>query len=869
MPEKALRNVAAKHGLTVEQVAGILDLVDQGYSIPYIKRYHTELAAGLDASRFHELIEERKRLENLESRRQKIIKKLQERDILTESLAQKIHQAHDMRELIDYYVPFRPRKRSLSRQALAQGLAEPARRVLAQEAFIGDMAAFAEPYVDAEKGLDNVELVLAGIYHIITDWVAEEKSHRDRQRKVVAEQTEIVCTRTGRGASARIARDYRAYFDYRARVSDQHAYHALNILRGKRLRILQYHLEPPLEAMGRVAAELYLPSGAPQYEQAILGLAPEALAGQPEELKKLNGVEFMAVCLKSSLDNILSGIAVRELEKQLIRDAEDVALAIIRRDVRALLMARPLKKRILGIHPGYRTGCNMAVVDENGNLLETATVYPHAPQNETDRAREEIIRLVETHKVEAAVIGKGTAAQETEALIVELIAGGLSDLHYTIVPQVGIEAYSESRSARNELPDVDARERCAVALCRRVNDPLSELIKINPRKLCPEPYVDDANGGALKKLLEGLIEECVCDVGVDVNTAHFSLLRYVAGIGPEAALEIVAYREKNGPFASREQLRLVPKFNRDNYERAIGFLRVPASEHPLDTTRVHPRFYPIVEAICRQLDITLADLATEKGRNVVREGRAGVKLAELEKEFGVHYLMLREMLDEMAEPWPDPRLKNPGPVLRQRDLTLDSIEPGQWLTGTVRNVVDFGVFVDIGVREDGLVHISELSDKYIESPYDVVSVGNTVRVRVVRIDRDKGRIALSMRSKDSVRSPAARPPRRSQSRPRRRQEHQPAAAQTGQSRPAPEHVNVRASLSTRGSESRRVKRANLTEHLARNENKPISRTKDKPTRQEQASEEDKGKKKPKVDLGNLLQRLDFASLERRGKQRPQ
>lgn len=868
MPEKALKSIAGKYHLTAEQAAGIFGLLDQGYSVPYVMRYRKDLSAGMQASDLRGLVAERKRLEKLDSRRRKILKKLKERDVLTDELEQRIHQAANMRELIDYYVPYRPRKRSRSRQALAQGLGSLASEVLSQERSFPVMGEAAESCVDPEAGLDSVEATLEGIFHIITDWVAEEKTHRDRQREVFAEHADIVCSRAGRSLPSRLAREFRPYLDFRSKAADLHPHHMLNILRGKRMGALRYTLTAPIAQMARAAAKLYLPGGASQYDHIMMGLSPEALAGSPEKLKNCSGIEFVAICLRYSLQNILADVTARELDRDLCKQAENLALEAIRRHVRSVLTAPPLPRRMLAIHPGYRTGCNMAALDEKGIRLETCTAYPHAPQCEMEKAKDEISRLIETHGLEVVVIGLATAAEETEALIAGLIEEKFPDLRYTVVSEAGVEAYAESRAARNDLPDVDERERCAVVLGRRLQDPLSELVKMNPRELCPDPYADDVNSGALKRLLDEVLEECVCEAGVDVNQAHPSLLRYMSGLGPEAAVELVSQREKESPFTSREQLRQVPKLDADSYEQAIGFLRVEGSANPLDASRIHPRFYPAAEAICQRMELSLASLATEEGRQAVKERRARINLAELEKEIGVHYLMLQEIMDEMADPWPDARAASPGPLLRKRPITLQSLEQGQWLMGTVRNIVDFGVFVDVGVGEDGLVHISELADSYVEDPHDIVCVGDRIKVRVVSVDIEKKRIALSRRAEGARRehAEAKRPgPRRG---PRRAEQHaaRKPEAGPGARKPAPASAGpLRTPMSTRGSDSRRVQKASVAEHLARNQTKPVSLKPGESARQAEGEQDDEDRPR-KADLSGLLKKIDFAAVERRGKQ---
>jgi uncharacterized protein len=861
MPEKALKSVAAKFHLTAEQAAEILRLLDSGFSIPYVMRFHKDLAAGLPPEGFYALIEEQRRLEKLDSRRRKIVKKLKDRGILTDDLEDRIERARDMRELIDYYVPFRPRKRSRSRQAISQGLEPLARQILSQEEFVPDMGVAAEPYVEAQKGLDTVEAALEGVFHIVSDWVAEEKAHRDRQRSVFRREADIVVSRAGRSLPSRLAREFKMYFDYRRKAAKIHPYHMLAILRGKRLKALQYHLEPPLGAMVRAAAELYLAGGTSQLEQIEAELGTDAIPLSGDRLKGLNGTEFLVACIKYSLQNVLTDVTARELEKDLCKQAEDLALSIVRRKLKSMLMAKPLAERMLGIHPGYRTGCNLAALDEQGNVVETATVYPHPPQNALEEAKQTISRLVEEHGLAVVAIGEGTGLQETEALIADLIAEKHPDLQYAVLPEVGIEAYANSRAAKGELPETSGAERRAVALCRRLQDPLMELAKVNPRELCPEPYADEVNGGALKKLLDRTIEECVCEVGVDANTAHSRLLRYVCGLGPEKALELAEYRDKNGPLESRQSLRDVPKIDQESYERAAGFIKVAASVNPLDVTRIHPRFYPVAEEICRQLGVAVADLSAEAGRAQVQSGSSEIKLADLEKQFGVHYLLLKDIMAELANPWPDPRGDGEAPALRKKRLTIEDLEPDKRYTGTVRNIVEFGVFVDIGVGEDGLVHISELSDHYVESAFDVVSVGDKVNVRVVRVDKEKGRIALSMRSEGSRPERRPREPGRRQQRKQPRTETPPAAVAVPEGKTP---GAVQTPRSTVGWQSRRVEKASLSDRLSKTQQQILKkRTAPVPPAAEEKGEEQE--EKPKADVGSLIEKLGFADVERRGK----
>ncbi len=863
MPEKALKNVASKHHLTIEQVGQIIKLLDSGYSIPYIMRYHKELAAALEPDDFYELIDEKQRIEKLESRRQKILKKLRERDILTDALEEKITQARDMRELIDHYVPYRPRKRSQSRQALSQGLGSLAHTVLTQETFIPDMGAAAEPHVDPEKGLETVEQVIEGVFHIVSDWVAEEKTHRDRQRRVMREHGKVVARRARRSVPGRLAREFRSYFDYRENISKIHPYHMLCILRGKRLKAVEYEIEPPLDEMEKAAAELYLAGGASQLEQIEMGLADITLAEGGDQLKRLNSPEFLVACIRHSLRSILAGITAREFEKELQKKAEGFALETIQRHVKGMLMTRPTRQVALAIHPGYRTGCNLAVLDTSGAVLQTDTVYPHAPQSEMEKACQRIASLVQEHDVGVVAIGDGTASEETEDLIGGLIGEDFPQLKYAMISEVGLDTYATSHSAQRELPEMDKAERCAVSIGRRLLDPLAEVIKINPRDLCPEPYVDEVNGGRLKTLLERTIEECVCRVGVEVNSAHFGQLVHVSGLDADKAHALMKFREEHGKFVNRLQIRNVPGIDDATYERAIGFLKVADSANPLDFTRIHPRYYPLAQDICNQLDIPLEDLATEEGRTRLGEHRSEIKLAELEKDYDIHYLLLKDIIDELATPWPEPRDDSPGPLLRSRRLTIADLEPDQWVEGTVRNIVDFGAFVDIGVGEDGLVHISELSERFVETPYDVVAVGDKVRVRVLRIEEDKGRIALSMREETQAREPRERKPRRQrrEEAPGRRAPHPRVEV------PSATPKSIRSPHSTVGSQSRRVQKAKIASEKLSKTEEQILRSRPSDGEQEAGATETERPDEAQEEVGGLLDRLDFANIERRGEPR--
>ncbi len=860
MPEKALKKLAKQYHLGLDQLQELLGLLEAGHSPFYLLRYRKDLAGSLTAEALDELQEEERRLENLERDRRKVQKKLEEQGVLSEQLEQKISAAETMRELIDYYVPFRPRKRSRSRQALSQGLEPLARAVFGQEEPIALMCEAAAPYVDSEKGLSGVGDVLDGVSHIICDWIAEEKTHRDKQREVLWEEGVIVAWRHGKSIPSRLRSEFRQYLEFRTKVKDVHAYDILCLMRGRRLSVLTFRVEPPLGAMSMSAAELYMPGGAEQFNQMEVGFGTEEGIRAGEQFGDLNGAEFLYFSLKRSLSGILAPILSRELERELCREAERLALRMVRRNLRSLLMVGPLKgHRILAIWPGYRTGCKLAALDESGAVLDCCVVYPNAPQLQTDEAKARILELIQKHGLTVAAVGDWTAREETEELICQIISESSPEFRYAVVSDTGVTAYGTSQIAGKELPGISPELRAAVFVGRRLLDPLVELTKLNLRTLCPAQLVEEANSTALRRTIGRLVQQCVAEVGPELNTAPQSLLRHVPGLNDSLAEEVVKFRAERGSIASRASLREVPKIDERAWRQAVGFLRVAGSDDPLDATRVHPDYYPVAMAILEQIGLSVEELREEKGREQVGMKRGEVEFAELEKRFAVHYLLLKAICDELADPWPDPRDHEHGPILRRFRLTLNDLQAGQTMLGVVRKVVDFGAFVDVGAGEDGLVHISELSERFVRSPYDVVSVGELVKVRVVEADPEKGRIALSMRSPRAQRPPPRKAPMRPQ---RAHAAGRAQEAQAGAPRGAAD-ASGRRPQSTLGAQSRRMQKA--AAFRARSETG--ARVQSPPARQLDAkgsAEPGKGAARPRK-VKELLKKLDIALIEKRGK----
>ena len=804
MPEKVSRKLAKRFHVNPEQVRELLGLLQDGLRPMFILRYRKDLAANLNADDIYSLAQDGRRLELLDKERRKFIKKLQEQEVLTEELEQRIQSAETMRELIDYYVPFRPRKHSRSRQAYAQGLEVFAHTVFAQDEPIPLMSEAAAEHVDAEKELDSVGAVLDGVFHIICDWVAEEKSHRDRQRDVLREQGEIVSRRGTKSLPPRLRSEFKEFIGFQAKIKDVHPHQMMSLIRGRRLKALSFRIEAPLLAMCKSAADLYMSGGAEQFSQIDARFHESETIPEGEQLGELSGAEFLYFCIRESLCEVLSPILTREFERELGSEAENMALEIVRRNLRGMLMLKPSTgQRVLGIWPGYRTGCKLAALDEGGSVLETGVVYPHTPRLETDEAMAQIAELVRKHKLGVAVIGEGNALQETEALICEVIAQQCPELRYVVVDSTAVQGYASSHLAEKELPSLPPELRTAVSIGRRFLDPLSELTKVNLSAFCLEQIADDVNSAALKTATARVAEECVALVGVDLNDAPETLLRCVPGLAGTAPADVVDYRASRGPFPDRKALRDVPKVDEQTWRRTVGFVRVRDSKNPLDRTRIHPDNYPVAESILNQLGVVLEGLDGPEAREQIKTRRGEIDFSSLEKQFGVHYLLIKGILDELVEPWPDPRMQEQGPVLRQRPLTFEDLKADQVLAGTVRKIVGFGVFVDVGVGEDGLVHISELSDHFVQSPYDVVTVGEQLKVRVIEVDSEKRRIALSMRPPGSRRLPPRKGPPRPRPDTRAGSPGADHAVAAGRHAPRGGH----APQSTVGAESRRVQKA--------------------------------------------------------------
>jgi len=698
--------------LRPEQVRAAVELLDAGNTIPFIARYRKEATGSLDDQVLRTLAERLEYLRGLDKRREEITKALTEQGVLTEKLSAQIARAATLAELEDIYRPFRPRRRTRATVARERGL-EPLASWLLVQPTQGDPMKKAADFVDPGKEVPDAEAALAGARDIIAEMVSDDAPLRKQLRALLTRES-VVATKAAKDEDS----VYSNYYDYREPLRSMAPHRILAVNRGEREGFLKVGVEAPDERAMQTVRAAFVRGRSPASEQ--VGMACD-----------------------DAWDRLLFPSLERELRTALTDAANESAIRVFSDNLHQLLMQPPIKGKVtLGVDPGFRTGCKLAVVDENGKVLDTGVGHFTLPGNEAAKAAAArlIKSFVKKYSVTAIAIGNGTASRESEQFIVSLLPE-LPGVAYIIVSEAGASVYSASPLAAEEFPDFDVTQRSAVSIARRMQDPLAELVKIDPKAIGVGQYQHDLKQNALTAALDGVVEQCVNQVGVEVSTASAALLSHVAGIGPALAKNIVAYREENG-IPSRAALKKVPKLGPRAFEQCAGFLRVRDSKNPLDATAVHPESYDAAKAVLAALGY---DAKAVRGGIPDIAQRAQLYGPEkLAAEAGVGLPTLRDILAELQKPGRDPRDDLPRPVLRTDVLDMKDLKPGMELTGTVRNVIDFGAFVDIGVHQDGLVHISHMADRYVKHPSEVVKVGDVVKVWVVSVDEKKKRIALSM-----------------------------------------------------------------------------------------------------------------------------
>lgn len=712
-----IKQLAQEFRIKESQVRATIDLIDQGNTIPFIARYRKEQTGELSDTVLRELHERLTYLRNLETRKEEVMRLIQEQDKLTDVLKGKIQQAVTITEVEDLYRPFRPKRRTRATVAKEKGLEPLAKIIFSQEIFDGDIEEIAKSYINEEKEVATVEEALQGAQDIIAEMISDEAAYRKKIRTLTFEKGTMVST----AANPEEKSVYEMYYDYKEPTKRIADHRVLAINRGEKEKILKVKIDAPVEDI-------------------LFFLKKETVKGKRSITSSL-----VEEAVEDSYKRLIAPSIEREIRNELTERAEEKAIKVFAENLNNLLLQPPMKDVVvMGFDPAFRTGCKIAVVDETGKLLDTTTVYPTAPQNDTEKAKKTLMDLIEKYGVNIIAIGNGTASRESEMFVADMIKEVKRPLYYIIVNEAGASVYSASKLAAEEYPEVNVSLRGAISIARRLQDPLAELVKIDPKHIGVGQYQHDVSQTRLNEALQGVVEDAVNRVGVDLNTASPSLLQYISGISKTVANNIVKYREENGKFKDRQELLKVSRLGPAAFVQCAGFLRIADGVHPLDRTAVHPESYAIAQKLLAMLGHTLEDVKNnhlQQLKDKLEEGR----IEEWAQKLDTGVPTLRDIIKEIQKPGRDPRDEMPKPVFRTDVLKIEDLKPNMILTGTVRNVIDFGAFVDIGIKNDGLVHISEMSDKFIKNPMDIVSVGDVVKVRVLRVDLERQKVGLSMK----------------------------------------------------------------------------------------------------------------------------
>lgn len=705
--------IAKELNIGLKQVRTTVGLLDEGNTIPFIARYRKEMTGELDENVLRNIEERLAYLRNLADRKKDVIRNIEEQGKLTKELHEQITNAVKLQEVEDLYRPFKQKRKTRASVAKEKGL-EPLANWILEQQKQGDPQTEAAKYIDVEKGVESTEQALQGALDIIAENIADDPAIRSWIRQYTASQGVLV----SEAKDAEQESVYENYYSYREPVHKMPPHRILAINRGERENILKVGIEVVTDKIHAYIAR-----------RMIKGPSPVK--------------ELLEAVTEDAYKRLIAPSVEREVRGEMTERGENQAISIFSGNLRSLLLQPPVKGRcVLGVDPAYRTGCKLAVVDETGKLLEVAVTYPTPPNNKKREAAAKFKELIAKYGIQLIVIGNGTGSRETEQFTAEVIAEiGDPELAYLIVNEAGASVYSASKLAQEEFPDLDVAERSAASIARRVQDPLAELVKIDPKAIGVGQYQHDVSQKHLEESLKAVVESAVNHVGVDVNTASPSLLSYVAGVNATIAKNIVKFREENGKFTNRKQLQKVPRLGAKSYEQCIGFLRIPGGENTLDRTPIHPESYPVVDRLFRELSLDVNQLGSKEVASQLEAQNA----EELAVKLDVGVPTLRDILESLQRPGRDPREELPLPIFRTDVLKIEDLVPGMEMQGTVRNVIDFGAFVDIGIKNDGLVHISQLSSSFVKHPMDVVSVGDNVTVWVMGVDLKKGRVSLTMR----------------------------------------------------------------------------------------------------------------------------
>ena len=717
------KQIAEELNIKENQVEKTVALIDEGNTIPFIARYRKEVTGGLSDEILRDLGERLTYLRNLETRKQEVVNSIESQGKLTDEIVIALQIAKTLAEVEDIYRPYKQKKRtraSIATIAKEKGL-EPLANIIYMQQEKTPIYDIAKEYLNEEKEVNSVEEAIAGALDIIAENISDNAEYRKQIKKLTYRDGIIETKATKENEKS----NYEMYYDFSEKVNRIPSHRILAINRGEKEEFLKVKITKPEEKILEI-------------------IEKDTIKGNTQFTEMLKNT------ILDSWKRLIEPSIEREIRSDLTEKAEEQAIKVFGQNAKQLLLGAPLLGlTVIGFDPAYRTGCKIAVIDETGKLLDTTTIYPTEPQNDVEGAKKVLINLIAKYNVDMFAIGNGTASRESEMFVADVIKEVKEkygkEVHYAIVSEAGASVYSASKLATEEYPDINVSLRGAISIARRLQDPLAELVKIEPKAIGVGQYQHDVDQKKLGESLTGVVEDAVNKVGVDVNTATPSLLSYVSGINKTIANNIVKYRDENGKLKERKELLKVPKLGKVAFEQCAGFIRVFNGKNPLEITSVHPESYEVAENLLKSIGYKKEDLLNKESLKEIKEKLARVNIENTSKELQVGSMTLKDIIDELSKPGRDPREEMPKPVLRSDVLKFEDLREGQILTGTVRNVIDFGAFVDVGVKHDGLVHISEMSDKFVKNPSEIVSVGDVVKVKVIAIDRERQKVKLSMK----------------------------------------------------------------------------------------------------------------------------
>ena len=723
-------SIAEELNIKPIQVEKTIELIDEGNTIPFIARYRKEATGGLSDETLRELGEKLTYLRNLENRKIEVLKSIESQGKLTSEVKQAVEEAKTLAEVEDIYRPYKQKKKTRASIAKAKGL-EPLAKIILQQKETKPLEEIAAEYVSNVENVDKEEAkegivadiseAIQGALDIIAEDISDNANYRKQIKRIYYRESVLET----KAVSKEVKSSYEMYYDFTEKVNRLPSHRILAVNRGEKEKFLKVKIEKP--------------------EEKIINLI---------ERNVIKGeTQFTSYLKESILDSwkrLIEPSIDREIRSDLTEKAEEKAIKVFGKNAKQLLLSAPIKNlTVIGFDPAYRTGCKIAVIDETGKVLDTTTIYPTEPQNDIENATKILLALIEKYDVNMFAIGNGTASRESEIFVADVIKKAKEklgkDVYYAIVSEAGASVYSASKLATEEYPDINVSLRGAISIARRLQDPLAELVKIDPKSIGVGQYQHDVDQKKLTESLTGVVEDAVNKVGVDINTATPSLLSYVSGINKKVADNIVKYRDENGKIKERKELLKVPKLGKSAFEQCAGFIRIFEGKNALETTAVHPESYIVAEKLLEHIGYSKEDLTNKEKLKEIKSKLATINITTMANELEVGEMTLNDIIQELSKPGRDPREEMPKPVLRNDILKFEDLREGQILTGTVRNVTDFGAFVDIGVKHDGLVHISELSNNFVKNPSDIVSVGDLVKVKVIGIDQDRQKVQLSMK----------------------------------------------------------------------------------------------------------------------------